>query len=122
MSGARCWDGVGIWTCWGGFEERGERRVVEGGGEGGGRAGGGARGRGGSYTGIAGGRRGSGERWIVESYEKMRRLVAEVEEDVQKAIGGNKAAGTRVRQVMQEIKDLAQVIRKEVLEMRKTEA
>jgi hypothetical protein len=33
----------------------------------------------------------------MPEYENLKRLVAEVEEDVNKAIGGNKAAGTRVR-------------------------
>jgi hypothetical protein len=33
----------------------------------------------------------------MQEYETLKRLVTEAEEDVQKAIGGNKAAGTRVR-------------------------
>ena len=33
----------------------------------------------------------------MQEYETLKRLVAEAEEDVAKAIGGNKAAGTRVR-------------------------
>jgi hypothetical protein len=57
----------------------------------------------------------------VEAYETMKRLIAEIDEDVRKAAGGNKAAQTRVRKVMQEIKDAAQVIRKGMLEMRKKE-
>ena len=40
----------------------------------------------------------------MEQYELLKRLVTEVEEDVRKAAGGNKAAGTRVRKKMQEIK------------------
>jgi len=39
-------------------------------------------------------------------------------EDVAKASGGNKAAGTRVRKAMQEIKDTAQTVRKKILEVR----
>ena len=54
----------------------------------------------------------------MESYENMKKILAGIEEDVAKAQGGNKAAGTRVRQAMQEVKNLAQEIRKEVLEMR----
>jgi hypothetical protein len=54
----------------------------------------------------------------VEAYETLKRLVAEVEDDISKAQGGNKAAGTRVRSAMQEIKNIAQEIRKQVLEMR----
>ena len=40
---------------------------------------------------------------------------------MKKAAGGNKAAGTRVRKSMQDIKDTAQQIRQRVLEMRGTE-
>jgi hypothetical protein len=54
----------------------------------------------------------------VETYEKLKRIVHEIEEDMKKAMGGNKAAGTRVRQVMQDIKETAQEIRKEILEKR----
>ena len=41
-------------------------------------------------------------------------------EDYQKAVGGNKAAGTRVRKSMQDIKAQAQAIRVKVLETRST--
>ena len=54
----------------------------------------------------------------MEAYETLKRLIAEVQDDMQKAIGGNKAAQTRVRKVMQEIKDAAQDVRKGMLEMR----
>ncbi|MEO0483710.1 MAG: histone H1 [Planctomycetota bacterium] len=54
----------------------------------------------------------------MESYERLKQIIAAAEEDVSKAEGGNKAAGTRVRTAMQEIKNLAQEIRKEVLELR----
>ena len=57
----------------------------------------------------------------MDLYETLCRLVREVEEDMKKAVGGNKAAGTRVRKSMQEIKDTAQQIRQRVLEMRGTE-
>jgi signal transduction histidine kinase len=40
---------------------------------------------------------------------------------MKKANGGNKAAGTRVRKAMQDIKETAQEIRAKVLEMRGTE-
>jgi len=39
-------------------------------------------------------------------------------EDVEKASSGNKAATARVRKAMQDIKNLAQEIRKEMLELR----
>lgn len=57
----------------------------------------------------------------MELYETLCRLVREVEDDMKKATGGNKAAGTRVRKSMQDIKDCAQQIRAKVLEMRDTE-
>jgi hypothetical protein len=56
----------------------------------------------------------------TDEYEKLKRLVAEAEGDYQKAIGGNKAAGTRVRKSMQDIKAQAQAIRVRVLESRST--
>ena len=40
----------------------------------------------------------------MQEYETLKRLVTEAEDDVSKAEGGNKAAGTRVRKKMQEIK------------------
>jgi hypothetical protein len=54
----------------------------------------------------------------VEAYETLKRLVAEIEEDVRKAEGGNKAAGTRVRKQMQDVKNAAQEVRKMILEIR----
>ncbi|MHC4446734.1 MAG: histone H1, partial [Planctomycetota bacterium] len=39
-------------------------------------------------------------------------------DDVQKAEGGNKAAGTRVRKAMQDVKKAAQDVRVAVLESR----
>ena len=43
----------------------------------------------------------------MTEYDTLKQLVTEAEDDVQKAIGGNKAAGTRVRKKMQEIKSAA---------------
>ncbi|MGH7176182.1 MAG: histone H1 [Tepidisphaeraceae bacterium] len=57
----------------------------------------------------------------MQEYDNLKRLVDEAAEDVAKAIGGNKAAGTRVRKKMQEIKSAAQDIRKKILEGRETE-
>jgi len=57
----------------------------------------------------------------MEEYEKLKRLVEEVAEDVYKALGGNKAAGTRVRKAMQDIKNTAQLVRKRILDIRTTE-
>jgi hypothetical protein len=58
----------------------------------------------------------------MTEYESLKRLVAEVEDDVNKAMGGNKAAGTRVRKKMQEIKSAAQAVRQKILEGRGGEA
>ena len=54
----------------------------------------------------------------MEEYEKLKQLVEAAAEDVAKAMGGNKAAGTRVRKAMQDIKDAAQLVRKRILEVR----
>lgn len=54
----------------------------------------------------------------MEGFETIKRVIAEIDEDIRKAEGGNKAAGTRVRQAMQEIKNAAQEVRKQVLEFR----
>ena len=53
-------------------------------------------------------------------YERLKELVAAVEDDLLKAEGGNKAAGTRVRKQMQDIKAAAQELRKKILEVRST--
>jgi len=47
----------------------------------------------------------------MQAYEQLKQLVAEAEEDIRKAEGGNKAAGTRARKQMQEIKAAAQAVR-----------
>lgn len=54
----------------------------------------------------------------MELYEKLKTLVEAAGEDISKAEGGNKAAGTRARKTMQDIKNLAQDIRKKILELR----
>lgn len=54
----------------------------------------------------------------MECFEQLKRMVAQAEEDMSKAEGGNKAAGTRVRGTMQEIKKAAQEVRQKILELR----
>ncbi len=54
----------------------------------------------------------------MESYEQLLKLVESAREDVEKAEGGNKAAGTRVRKAMMEVKKAAQDVRVGVLEFR----
>ena len=53
-------------------------------------------------------------------YERLKELVTAAEEDLLKAEGGNKAAGTRERKQMQDIKAAAQELRKKILEVRST--
>ena len=57
----------------------------------------------------------------MQSYEELKTLVSEIEADVDKAEGGNKAAGTRVRKQMQKIKQAAQIVRNAILESRSAE-
>ncbi len=54
----------------------------------------------------------------MESFERLKKLVAEADDDIKKAEGGNKAAGTRARQTMQDIKNAAQEVREKILELR----
>lgn len=54
----------------------------------------------------------------MQEYERLKELVESAAEDINKAIGGNKAAGTRVRKTMQDIKETAQTVRKKILEVR----
>ena len=55
---------------------------------------------------------------LMQEYEDLKVLVAEIEADISKAEGGNKAAGTRVRKQMQKIKQAAQLVRNSILEIR----
>ena len=54
----------------------------------------------------------------MQEYESLKALVEEIEADINKAEGGNKAAGTRVRKQMQAIKKAAQCVRNCILEIR----
>jgi len=54
----------------------------------------------------------------MQEYEDLKVLIAEIEADINKAEGGNKAAGTRVRKQMQKIKQSAQSVRSRILEVR----
>ena len=58
----------------------------------------------------------------MEAYEQLKGLVEAAAADVAKAEKGNKAAGTRVRKHMQEIKKAAQTVRNAVLELRSASA
>ena len=54
----------------------------------------------------------------LPEFDQLKTMVAEAEDDVAKAVGGNKAAGTRARKKMQDIKSAAQEVRKKILEGR----
>lgn len=54
----------------------------------------------------------------LESFERLKTLITQAEEDLKKAEGGNRAAGTRVRALMQDVKNAAQEIRQKILELR----
>ncbi len=54
----------------------------------------------------------------MEAYDRLVKLVTEVVDDVKKAEGGNKAAGTRVRKIMQEVRQAAQDLRAAILDAR----
>ena len=54
----------------------------------------------------------------MQEYENLKALITEIEVDIGKAEGGNKAAGTRVRKQMQDIKKAAQAVRSRILEIR----
>ena len=54
----------------------------------------------------------------MQQFEELKRLVADAEEDVVKGDGGNRAATTRARKKMQEVKNAAQEVRKALLEGR----
>ena len=55
---------------------------------------------------------------MLDAYEQLKNAVAAAEEDIRKAAGGNKAADMRLRKQMQYVKNLAQELRKKVLEAR----
>jgi hypothetical protein len=47
----------------------------------------------------------------MDAFNRLKQLVAEAELDVEKGASGNKAAKTRARKKMQEIKNAAQEVR-----------
>lgn len=55
---------------------------------------------------------------MSQNYEQLVEAVNACREDIEKAETGNKAATSRVRKSMQEVKALAQELRKEMLELR----
>lgn len=55
---------------------------------------------------------------MLEKFEALKALLMSAEEDIQKAAGGNRAAGTRVRKIMQQVKSDVQSLRVSILENR----
>ncbi|MDA1007984.1 MAG: histone H1 [Planctomycetota bacterium] len=55
---------------------------------------------------------------IMETYQKLIELAEAARLDVEKAHEGNKAAGTRARKAMQEIREQAKVVRDTILQAR----
>ncbi|MEZ6013808.1 MAG: histone H1 [Planctomycetota bacterium] len=55
---------------------------------------------------------------MSQYFEQLVQAVSTARADIEKAEAGNKAATSRVRKAMQDIKNLAQEIRKEMLEVR----
>lgn len=55
----------------------------------------------------------------MENFKKLKQLIETSEKDAEKFYkSNNKTAGTRLRNAMQELKVLAQEIRKEVLDIK----
>ncbi len=57
----------------------------------------------------------------MEAFNKLKAIIAGAEDDLAKAEGGNKAAGVRVRQAMQDVKNAAQEVREAILGLRGSE-
>lgn len=55
---------------------------------------------------------------MSQNFDKLLLTIEAAKDDVAKAEAGNKAACARVRKSMQDLKNLAQDIRKEMLELR----
>ncbi len=59
----------------------------------------------------------------MDRFNEVKELITSLEDDFSKFYDkGNKAAGTRVRKGMQDMKTLAQEIRKEVQDMKNSES
>lgn len=57
----------------------------------------------------------------MENYERLKELVASLEDDASKFYEkGNKAAGTRLRKGLQDVKNLSQEIRVDVSNVKNT--
>lgn len=57
----------------------------------------------------------------METIEKIKTLTEELSVDATKFFKGNNSAGTRARKLAQDLKNLLQILRTEILEERKKE-
>jgi len=55
----------------------------------------------------------------METLEQIKEITEQLSVDVSKFYAGNKSAGTRARKTSQDLKNLLQVLRGEILEERK---
>ena len=55
---------------------------------------------------------------LIDKYQGLKNHLSLIEEDVNRAALGNKAAGVRVRKAMQEAKAMCQDIRQAVTELK----
>jgi len=55
---------------------------------------------------------------MTQNYDNLISTIEGIRSDVEKAQNGNKAATSRVRKAMQDVKNIAQEIRKEMLQLR----
>ena len=58
----------------------------------------------------------------MQEFQQVKELIAQVEGDIAKCEAGNKAAGTRVRKQMQDIKRACQAVRDKVMTLRGEDA
>ena len=59
---------------------------------------------------------------MSETYETLLKVVEEVRGDLEKAERGNKSAAVRVRKSMQDVKRIAQDLRKEMMAIKNPES
>ena len=52
---------------------------------------------------------------LIQQYNEMKMVILAINDDVQKSVIGNKAAGTRARIKLMEIKNLAHEMRKTIV-------
>ena len=58
----------------------------------------------------------------MDKFNELKELIASIEDDVEKFyVKGNKAAGTRVRKVLQDVKKMAQEVRVHIQGTKKAE-